>query len=81
MRRTLNLDQIRHERERRDETASRIASTIPPGDYYAFDNSVEKRIHDSTRPNTVAECVSHSEAVAVLLKIARRVPDVTGIPA
>lgn len=61
-------DDIRIVREAREAAAATIVATLPPGDYYAFDNAVMQR--GSRVP--VVTCDTHWDACLIMLAIGRR---------
>jgi hypothetical protein len=64
----MDVNAVRTHRERKEEEAALIAAAIPPGDYYASGRNVIER---GSAGKVVCECETHTDAVRVLLRIAK----------
>lgn len=58
---------ITEQRKAREAEAARIAATIPPGEYHAYNNTVV----DSNSRETVHSAASHWDACLILLAMGK----------
>lgn len=61
----MTVEQVRADREAREQRAKERAKDIPPGNYHAYDNFV---VNSDTR-ESVVECETHWDACLVLIAI------------